>query len=144
MEGKVLLCFDGSKSSVQAARFAAKFMKMFPGTKVTVLTVPMCSLELSPVVQSSDMLEEISQARIQESEMVNKQCQELFEREGLKTKGVVKQGFADRIIANYAALGGYEHIIMGSRGLTGMHGFLKGSVSNKVISQATCPVTLVK
>lgn len=144
MEGKVLLAFDGSESSVRAAKFAAKFMKMFPGTRVTTITVPMCSLELSPVVQSSDALEEISQARIREAEVVNKKSQEIFAQEGESAKGVVRQGFADRIISDYAALGRYEQIIIGTRGLVGVQGFLKGSISRKVISQVTCPVTLVK
>ncbi|MHB8985324.1 MAG: universal stress protein, partial [Eubacteriales bacterium] len=39
MGGKVLLAYDGSESSVRAAEFAAKFMKMFPGTSITALTV---------------------------------------------------------------------------------------------------------
>lgn len=144
METKVLLAYDGSDSSVRAARFAAKFMKMFPGTRVTALTVSICSFDLAPVVQSSELLEEISQARIRESEQINRTVTPIFEEEGLPVKAVVKQGFPDEIITRYAEIGGHEQIIMGTRGLTGTAGILLGSVSRKVIAQAPCAVTLVK
>jgi nucleotide-binding universal stress UspA family protein len=35
-------------------------------------------------------------------------------------------------------------IVLGSRGLTGVNRILKGSVSSQVVSEATCPVLVVK
>lgn len=144
MEGKVLLAYDGSDSSVRAAKFAAEFMKVFPGTSVTALSVSLCSWEMAPIVQSSDTLEEIAQARTREMEKINATVEVIFGEEGLPAKKVVKQGFADRVITRYASIGGHEQIIMGTRGVSGVLGILLGSVSRKVISQAPCPVTLVK
>lgn len=39
---------------------------------------------------------------------------------------------------------GADAIVMGSRGLTGFHGFVLGSVAQKVTALADCPVIVVK
>lgn len=144
MGGKVLLAYDGSESSVRAAEFAAKFAKMFPGTSVTALTVSLCAFEMANVVQTSEMIQKISDARTEEAQEINVTVQPIFDRENLPVKRAVKQGFADQIINRYAQIGAHEQIIMGTRGLGGVLGILLGSVSRKVVSQANCPVTLVK
>ncbi|MHB1041781.1 MAG: universal stress protein [Eubacteriales bacterium] len=144
MGGKVLLAYDGSESSVRAAEFAAKFMKMFPGTSITALTVSLCAWEMANIVQTSDMIQNISDARTEEAMEINSTVQPIFDRENVPVKRSVKQGFADVIINRYARIGGHEQIIMGTRGLGGVLGILLGSISRKVISQANCPVTLVK
>ena len=48
------------------------------------------------------------------------------------------------VIAEQAEELGADLIVMGSRGLGFVRSFLVGSVSNKVLSNANCPVTIVR
>ena len=50
---------------------------------------------------------------------------------------------ADKIIET-AKKGNIDMIVMGSRGLGGIIGFILGSVSDRVADRATCPVLIVK
>jgi nucleotide-binding universal stress UspA family protein len=50
---------------------------------------------------------------------------------------------SDRIIAA-AKEEGFDIVVMGSRGLGGLKEFFLGSVSDKVVDGATCPVLIVK
>jgi nucleotide-binding universal stress UspA family protein len=47
-------------------------------------------------------------------------------------------------IARFARRGGFDKIIMGTHGRTGMSRLLMGSVATKVLHLSTVPVTLVK
>ena len=50
---------------------------------------------------------------------------------------------ADEIIG-IASANSYDHIIMGSRGLSGFQELMLGSVSEKVLRRAHCAVTIVR
>jgi nucleotide-binding universal stress UspA family protein len=50
---------------------------------------------------------------------------------------------ADKIV-EAAKEGGFDLIVMGSRGLGGVKEFFLGSVSDRVADEATCPVAIVK
>ena len=45
-------------------------------------------------------------------------------------------------IVRFAAEGGFDHIVMGRRGRGGVAKLLLGSVSEKVLKDATIPVTV--
>jgi nucleotide-binding universal stress UspA family protein len=47
-------------------------------------------------------------------------------------------------ILQIAEEGGYDMIVLGSRGLGGARALILGSVSNKVASEATIPILIVK
>jgi nucleotide-binding universal stress UspA family protein len=50
---------------------------------------------------------------------------------------------ADEII-RIAAADGIDHIVMGSRGLSGLRELMLGSVSEKVLHRAPCAVTIIR
>jgi universal stress protein A len=52
-------------------------------------------------------------------------------------------GTAARTIANYAADNGYDLIVMGTHGRTGLAHVLVGSVAEHVVRDAVCPVLTV-
>jgi nucleotide-binding universal stress UspA family protein len=56
----------------------------------------------------------------------------------------VKTGQPARAIIKTAEAGGYDTIVMGSRGHGDLEGLLLGSVSHKVASLAKCTVVTVK
>ncbi|HCF50881.1 MAG TPA: universal stress protein, partial [Syntrophomonas sp.] len=53
-------------------------------------------------------------------------------------------GTPERIIINEITARGYDLVVMGSRGLGTFSGLLLGSVSDRVLRQASCPVLIVK
>ncbi len=58
-------------------------------------------------------------------------------------RGFVKAGQPARTIVGFAAEHDYDLIVIGSRGLGSIEGYLLGSVSHKVTGLATCPVLVV-
>lgn len=50
---------------------------------------------------------------------------------------------AEAIVA-FAREGGFDHVVVGSVGLTGLARALLGSVSAEVVARAHCPVTVVR
>ncbi|MFB6141719.1 MAG: universal stress protein [Halorientalis sp.] len=53
-------------------------------------------------------------------------------------------GRPDRSIVSYAEDEDVDHIVMGSHGRTGVKRILVGSVAEKVVRRAPCPVTVVR
>jgi nucleotide-binding universal stress UspA family protein len=56
----------------------------------------------------------------------------------------VHVGRPDQVIVERAAERGADLIVMGSQGRGGLERLLLGSVSERVIGQAACPVMVVK
>ncbi len=121
---KVLLPSDGSESALVAAEYAASLMKMIPCMELTILV--------------------ISDVQAKGEEIVNR-TKEIFDRDQLPVKTVINRGEEEigKIIAYYANNGPYDQIIMGRRGLSRLQDVFLGSVSEKVIHAAKCPVTVV-
>lgn len=65
------------------------------------------------------------------------------QRGAKKPRGFVKSGPPARTIVGFAEDKNADLIVLGSRGLGDVEGFLLGSVSHKVTSLADCPVLVV-
>jgi nucleotide-binding universal stress UspA family protein len=63
---------------------------------------------------------------------------------GVPARGVVVDGVAHRAIVAEAERMGAELIVMGTHGRGGLDRFLLGSVADRVIRLATCPVLTVR
>lgn len=63
---------------------------------------------------------------------------------GIAATTVIKQGESHRLIMETAKDLGAEIIVMGSHGRTGLTRLLMGSITEKVIGSAACPVLVVK
>lgn len=134
LKSRVLLPSDGSDTSLKAAAYASRLMKTNPDLKLSVLVV---------VPESSGFIEIDRAMEEKGKEIMNKTLQGFF-KEGLEVERYIEKGDPATVIINYAERGGYDHIIMGSRGASELRGAAIGSVSHKVIHLATCRVTLVK
>ena len=62
----------------------------------------------------------------------------------IRTNSVVELGSPAEVIVETADDEGYDLVVMGSRGLGRLTGFLMGSVSQYVVEQSKCPVLVVK
>lgn len=126
IEGKgIVLPVDGSRNSDTAA--------------VTVLNlVKQCEV---PVTIISVAIDE----RLRDdAESLAKQVQTLMAQSDVKADVDVRVGQPDMAIVDCAREHGADLIVMGSHGRTGLERLLVGSVSERVIGNADCPVMVVK
>jgi nucleotide-binding universal stress UspA family protein len=65
-------------------------------------------------------------------------------RDGVQPETLLEVGDYAQVIIDTANKGGYDLIIMGSRGLSLFKDLLLGSVSFKVMHHARCPVMVVR
>lgn len=140
---KVLLPIDGSKSSLNAAKYVAKMAKNSRSpTIVTLINVHDDSglgyvkkfIDKSVV---DDYLRELSEKEL-------KAAQKVLDMARVKHNMVIKRGHvADEIMA-LANKDKVDLIVMGAKGRTGFFDILMGSVAQRISSSAKQPVLLVK
>jgi len=139
---KVLLPTDGSENALKAAQYVVNLMKTHPGVTVTVLNV----YQVLPEFRTYDspfgpgLIETVKQM----SQRALDRTVAIFEETGLKVEVVSLEGDPGRDIVNFAQSGSYDHIVIGSRGTGTLSGLIFGSVAQKVLYLATCPVIVIK
>ncbi|HEU5322556.1 MAG TPA: universal stress protein, partial [Methylomirabilota bacterium] len=143
-----LLALDGSPDSRAAARFFAA-LPLDPALRVRLLAV----VE-QPHFPSSAPGMLRAQLRAAVDEMTRERAAELermlgaVESELARPAGTVKRevsvGVPGEAIVEAAREAGAELVVLGARGLGRFKRLLLGSVSERVLRQATCPVLVVK
>jgi nucleotide-binding universal stress UspA family protein len=63
---------------------------------------------------------------------------------GIEVETVVCEGYAATVIVEEAALRDADLIVIGTRGLSGLKHLLLGSIAERVVQKAPCPVLTVK
>ena len=140
---KILVPVDGSKSSLNAAKYAAKLVKDFRSKCTITLASIHDDIGLGHVKQFvaksvvDDYLREVSEKEL-------KTAQKALDSTGIKHTMVIKRGNVAQEIINLANKEKFDLIVMGSKGRTGILDALMGSVAQKVSAGAKQPVLLVK
>jgi len=134
---KILVTTDGSPNSQPSVDRGLELAQAY-GSELKILSV----LEL-PRGFSRKAPEAVN-ALVQEREAHVKDIQSQAESLKVKCKGTVLTGPPDHSILALAQDRNVNLIIMGSHGRTGLKRLLMGSVVEKVIGQAPCPVLVVK
>lgn len=139
MAVKVLVATDGSEHSMKAVLKGLEMAEK-EGASVTLMSVAYYSKddfdEMPLNIQ--DKLEAEALAALNKGRA-------LFLEKGLKVQTILEAGLvpANNIIRR-AEEDKFEHIIMGSTGITGFKRALIGSTAGKVVSQAPCSVTVIR
>ncbi|MEO1703685.1 MAG: universal stress protein [Pseudomonadota bacterium] len=141
----ILAAFDGSEGSVAALKKAAGLAKI-TGAGLIVLTlyrhhsVLEGSMYVTDVERPDD-IDEIMQNRAKE---VAEAGAAIAREEGCDNiRAFVKGGPVARTIVSFSQEHENDLIVMGSRGLGSIEGYLLGSVSHKVTSLSKTPVLVV-
>ncbi|MDI6710212.1 MAG: universal stress protein [Bacillota bacterium] len=140
---KVLLPTDGSETALRAAAYLVNLLQERPGMKVTLLNVytipPAFNTYDSPIppVGLVDSIKQMAQRALDRTEAV-------FKEAGFSVETMAMEGDPGRDIPQFARNKGYDHIVMGSKGTGSISGLVFGSVANKVLHVATCPVIIIK
>lgn len=140
MLSNILVAFDGSKHSINAAKFAAKVVELIPGSKCTLITVLTFTKDQALFLGASAEDFEKAEKSFEGSLLEN--IKKHFGNTPLTI--VTREGYPPSEIIKYAGENDIDHIIVGSRGLGNMKGTLLGSVSSKILHNAKCPITIIK
>lgn len=147
MEHKILMAIDDSENAMRAVEFIAK--TSLPEHKITLFSVvpdtaaicDMNSPELTPHFLSHQVVfctMEDKKRDLVEASL--KKAKEILEKAGFDEKNIRvkvvnrKKGIARDIIDE--AHSGYDTVVMGKKGLSGIKEFFLGSVSQKVLHGA--------
>lgn len=140
---KILLPVDGSKSSLNAAKYVAKFVKDLRSKCSVTLVSIHDDIGLGHVKQFvansviEDYLREVSEKEL-------KAAQKALDTAGVKHNMVIKRGNIAQEILALANKEKFDLIVMGSKGRSGIIDSLMGSVAQKVSSSAKQAVLLIK
>lgn len=144
---KILVAFDDSKNAMRAVQFVAETFS--PDNKITLLSVlqntaalcEMNSPELTPYFVSQQdsfcILEDKKKGLVEEA---TEKAKSYLTEAGFNPRNIViklipkKKGVAGDIVDE--ANSGYDIIVLGRRGISGIKEFLFGSISQKVLQLA--------
>lgn len=141
MASKILVPADGSANSKRALEKAISLAGN-SGSSITALYV----MEKPPTVyvESQKVLDEIKAKYRKEADAVLDEYEALAASTGSKIEAVMAEGDPATAIIGYAEKGGFDMIVMGSRGRGKITEAVLGSVSSKVLKDAKCPIVIVK
>ncbi len=142
---RIIAAYDGSVGAAAAVTTAAGVARL-AGAELIVLTIfrHHSLLEASFSYDRPDEDGNIDDIMRAHADAVGEAGRRLAQEAGVETVRVfVKAGQPARSIAAFAKDHDADLIVVGSRGLGSVEGFLVGSVSHKVTGLAECPVLVV-
>lgn len=137
---KILVSYDDSDLSKKALQKAIELAKLDDRTVVDVLNVVTVPTNQFIV---GDVYREVRESTFKYGNEVVAKTNEWLDKIPNLTHTFVEEGQPVRTILEFAESGGYDLIIIGSRGLSGVKEFL-GSVSHGVVQRSKIPVLIVK
>lgn len=149
---KMLVCADGSAQSQKAIDKALEIAGGCSVDEITLISVveekyklPSGSHDRMPLTpEEVRKFEKLGEYEQEEAEKMLEAAAKRFADKGIKAGRYVACGHPAETISSYAAEGGFDMIVMGSRGLGGLRKLLLGSVSSAVLQEAPCSVLVVK
>lgn len=147
---KILVCIDGSESSMKAANLAIEIAKSNRSELVAVNVIvsqvgyaySSGMLGLSGPSAINDLLEK---SRQEANEWFSKiQDRSAQEHVALKTEMIASPTSVVPAIVDYANKNGIDLIVAGTKGRSGLTKLLLGSVASGIVTYAPCPVLIVK
>lgn len=139
---KILVAVDGSKTSHKALMEAKKIGSLL-NSHVTILYV-MEDIMAHPYVHIKDYDGSINEAFKKQGMKVLDEAMDIFKDYNGKADTLIEKGNPGNKIIKISEEGGYDLIVMGSRGLNALSRVMLGSVSNKVLNHSDISVLIVK
>ncbi len=139
---KILCALDLSDQSRQVAEYATMLAKISGAGIVAVYVAPTLTqytgFHVPPNTIDNFVGEIVSGAERSMADFVSENFK------GIETRGVVVVGYAAEEILALADSEQVDLIVMGTRGRKGLDLILFGSVAEKVVKNATCPVLTIR
>lgn len=134
---KILVATDGSPSSRAAVERAVRFAQTYEG-EIEIVSVVDVPAELYG--DAPDLVDEL----INKAKGYTEDAVQLVKSKGIEATAHVAVGVAYEVIPELAQKIGAQVIVVGSHGRTGMRRLLMGSVAEKIIGFASCPVLVAR
>lgn len=152
---KILIAVDGSKNSLSAVQYVANIVRP-DKVLITLLNI----LDTPPNLEKQPTIHPVFKSKLQElrgqsgvqlqimERVLEEYCKILLEagisQNNIHTRSQSMQEGIAKDIMSEAKEGGYDTIVMGRRGITGMEKLLLGSISNKIVkSIKNCSVWII-
>jgi nucleotide-binding universal stress UspA family protein len=137
---KVLVPFDGSAGSWNALR-KALLLASEHGAQIAALSIVDQLPRFAAVV--GEVTEEIARQKDYFAE-IQTQATDLARQQGIELKTETQIGHAAESIVKYAHENGFDLIVIGHSGHSGIWGTLLGSTSGRVVNHAQCDVLVAR
>lgn len=143
MVKNILVGVDGSKPSIDASHFAMGLAEQMSAqlTFLFVIETPQV-IPVGPLSGYVTTSSARSQEDVKKAEAIVEEIAK--ERPGLKVSTRVELGQPVETICEVAKSLGADLVVVGARGHNAAQRFLMGSVSDRVVHHAPCPVLVVR
>jgi len=138
---KVLIPIDGSDYSMRAAELGISVAKLLDAEITFLYVIDTVVLEQITKITARDDVESDLK---KDGEMYLKYVRGLAEKENMRTKTLLLKGRPFEQIVHLAKSLETNLIVMGTYGRKGAERILIGSVAERVIEYASCPVLVVR
>lgn len=140
---KILLPFDGSDHSVNAARYALDLAKHYKAHVTIVHCYEEWRSTIPEIYSNHSLITEIRANRKKEAEAILQRAEGIFEKQGVEYLLETVDGSPGEVLTSRAKSRRFDLIIMGSHGHSDIAGLFLGSVTHKVLNTIYCPVLVV-
>ena len=140
----IVVATDGSKYSVAAASAAIGLAKRNKSSLTVLSVAPNELLSASDMDVTFNQRELIEKNSLREAEKNAKAVKEAAQKEDVEVTAFVLSGRPADAIIETAKERNADLIVLGSHGRTGVERLLMGSVAERVIVLASCPVLVAK
>lgn len=139
----ILLPTDGSEFTKHAVHAAIELAGL-SGGKITALFVLDKSIYANSPMDAAVTLVNVYEVIEREGKHATGYAAEKAKEAGVELEEKHIEGIPPSVILQEAEAGKYDIVVMGSLGRTGISKLLMGSVAEKIMRNAKCPVMVVK
>jgi nucleotide-binding universal stress UspA family protein len=139
---KILLPFDGSLHSINAAKYALKMANVF-SAHVTIINCYETARNIYYSEVPESLVMEFQSNAKKGAEEILIEAEAIFAKQGVEYKLETISGSPGYVLANLAKSEKYDLIVMGSHGHSDIAGLFLGHVTHKVLNTIYCPVLIV-
>lgn len=140
----ILVATDGSKYSAAAASEAIGLARRNNSSLTVISVVPSELTTPTDIDFTVNQRELIAEKEMHNAEKSAKDVKEAAQKEGVSARAFVMTGKPSEAVIQLAQEKKADLIVLGSHGRTGVEKLLMGSVAERVIVLASCPVLVVK
>ena len=139
---KIMCAVDFSEQSKHVAEYAMSFAKAFGAEVLCVYVAPSLSQYVGFKVPASSIDEFVGEIVSGAENTMTQFLEENFA--GVNATGKVLTGYAAEEILDLSASEKVDMIVMGTHGRKGIDRMLFGSVAEKIVKTAKCPVVTIR
>ena len=137
---RILVPVDFSPNSLHALDYAVDFAKAFKATVAVLFVVEPIAYAIPDFAGGAAMIGGLLEQQQRSGRMQLRRLEERYAKRRVRLRALLQTGSAYQAIADTARQTKADLIVMATHGRTGLSHLLLGSVAERVVRAATCPV----